>query len=257
MMVRHGVSTLSVIPFSQMQETFASVRKAKDIITDIDKKYLYYITEGIHAGFPPNMNGDLFPEEELFGESPMGGRVSATWIDKPVLENHDEGRRLGKIVDAYEVVNRKSVDMLDTIDQEKFPLLAKDVREGRITDTSMGVIVQEGQCSVKGCSHIARDESDWCEHMRYYKGKKLPGTGELVYEINYGLTGLEDSLITRGMGADTLSKVREILAQKGFSSREFDKLDDKIMKEFAEWTKRFGVRPEDFTIYLLKVLGVK
>ena len=254
-MIRYSqLSAIQVIPFEQVQKTFASVKQAKNFITDVDKKYLFLVTSGIHAD-EFNMNGDYFPFDELFGESPMGGRVAATWIDKPVLENHSESRRLGRIRDTYEMADHKSIEMLDTIDQERYPLLAKDVREGRITDTSMGVIVQKGVCSI--CGNIAYDESQWCSHLRDYKGKKDSITGKFVGEINYGLVGLEDSLITQGMGADPLSKVREILAQKGITSDRFDHLDDKIMEEFGKFTIKYGVKPEDFTIYLLKVLGVK
>lgn len=251
MMIRHGQATLSVIPFNQVTEVFSNVKKAKDFVTAADKKYLFFVTSGIHSD-EPNMNGDLFPHDELFGESPMGGRVSESWIDKPVLENHDENRKLGRIRDTYEMVDHKSIEMLDTIDQERYSLLAKDVRDGRVTDTSMGVIVQKGVCS--RCGNVAYDESQWCSCLRDYKGKNHPVTGEFIYEINYGLNGLEDSLITHGMGADPLSKVREILAQKGITARDFDKIDDRIMEEFGKFTTKYGVKVDDFIVYLLERL---
>jgi len=255
MMIRFaGCSTLRVVPYETVERAVeAQVKQGGKVLIPVEKTHLYFVTEGIHGGWPPNDNGDLFPEEELFGLSLMGGKVSETWIGKPVLENHEQNRRLGSIVDTHEVEERKSVDMLDTIDRNKHPLIAKDIEDGRITDTSMGVIVQKGVCSV--CDNVAYDESQWCYHMRHLKGKK-DKNGNLIHEINYGLTGLEDSVITRGRGADSLSKIRQILAQYVDGRKEdWDRL---ILAEYERFCKEeIGVDPGEFFVYLVKRLGLK
>ena len=100
------------------------------------------------------------------------------------------------------------------------PGMSQALLDGEITDTSMGTLVEASVCSVPGCYNVAREEADYCEHIRSHKGCKaavLAGSSEPVhvYEVNYGLEFFEDSLIlpaalggvAGGAGADPNAKV--------------------------------------------------
>jgi len=250
-------SVSKIVPIVEDDIKHLSKRLAA-IVAPVLEQYLYFVTEGIHGalkdenGNPvielnraPNENGDLFFWDELIGESLIPGqKVYATWIDKPVLENHDEKCVRGVIIDTHPDENRRSVDMLDAVDKTKHPKLAQDILDGKVTDTSMGVIVSYSLCSV--CGAKFNDTNEWCSHLRMYKGKKHPETGELVYEISHGLIGLEDSIITVGRGADKDAKIREILAA--------DEKTFKAARAFKTVCKELGI-PEDevagFLSYLL------
>ena len=222
-------------------------------IEQLKEDYLYFICVGIRGDYPPNDNGDMFPWTELTKKHITGKYVWETWRGRNLLENHNPMYIRGYIVDTYPEEGReaKVVHMLNALNKKKYTKLAKDILEGRVTDTSMGVLVEKGVCSV--CGNVAYDESQWCEHLRYSKGKKI--NGELVYEINYGLEGLENSIITYGRGAEPLSKIREILASKGYKTGK--EIDEFIMRKFAEFCRRdLDVDVDDFIVYILKVLGI-
>jgi hypothetical protein len=115
-------------------------------------------------------------------------------------------------------------------------------------------LCEKGVCSV--CGNTAYDESEWCEHIRDLKGKKTI-TGEVVYEINYGLEGLENSIISVGRGAEPLAKIREIIAKRLSlnNAKDLDELDRLIVAEFKGFCKKRGVNPDDFLGYLLLKFG--
>jgi len=252
-------SLATISPILKSDFNTLSVRFAK-VVAPILEKYIYFVTEGIHGalrdknGKPiieerraPNENGDLFFWDELIGDSPIPGmKVYATWINKPVLENHNSKLVRGKIIDTYPDHQRRSVDMLDAVDRLRFQELAKAIEQGRITDTSMGVLVSESECSV--CGKKMKDTSEWCDHLRLYKGKRLPATGELVYEISHGLIGLEDSLITVGQGADKDAKIREVLAHRLTQQGKGQSLE--TAKIFIQASKKLGIPEKDLIDFL-------
>lgn len=92
--------------------------------------------------------------------------------------------------------------------------------------------VQESECSI--CQNIAHTEDEYCDHVRYSKGKMISYNGlppKLCYEKNRGLDFFEDSVILSevfakksgtsaqagGEGADTGAKVLEVVAGKQVS----------------------------------------
>jgi len=246
------VSSISVIPFERIS-TAAFSRVSNMPIEQLKENYLYFTCVGIRGDYPPNDNGDMFPWEELTKRHITGRYVWETWRGRNLLENHDPMNVRGYIPDTYPEENKgvKVVHMLNALDKKKYPQLAKDIQDGRITDTSMGVLVEKGICSV--CGNVAYDESQWCEHIKYGKGKKIDG--KYIYEINYGLEGLENSIISYGRGAEPLSKIREILASKGYKTDK--EIDEFIMRKFAEFCQKdLNVNVDDFIVYILKVLGV-
>ena len=242
------VSSISVVPFDRIST--AIFKKAdRFVLEQLKEDFLYFSCVGIRGDYPPNDNGDMFPWEELNKRHITGKYVWETWKGKNLLENHNPQYVRGYIVDTYPEDKDKVVHMLNALNRKKYAQLAEDIKNGKITDTSMGVLVEKGVCSV--CKNVAYDESQWCEHLRYEKGKKI--NGQLVYEINYGLEGLENSIITYGRGAEPMSKIREILAQYGFKTNK--DIDNFIMKKFAEFCQNdLNVNVDDFIVYILEVV---
>lgn len=244
-MVRYASSgSLHIITGRDVESSFE--RFSSSAVTDLSKETLYFICEGLHAGAPANDNGDLFPLEELLKKSVFGCLAFETWKDRPLLENHDETKRRGIIPDVYFEHGRNSVDMLCALDRTNYPKIATSIENGTITDTSMGTVVDYGICSV--CGNKAYNENQWCPHLKYEKGRREASTGQMIHEINFGLQGLENSLITYGRGADPLAKIRQILAQK--SSMSAAEVDLLINEEYNSFCSSLGVHPSEFAGYL-------
>ncbi len=207
-------------------EGVKSVDSVKSITATIEPNHLYLITSGLH-GDCENENGDYFKWEELLKLKTAGkhdGRhVWETWISCPVLENHDSSAVRGEIIDVWPVKAEKSIDMLLKIEEKTNTNMVKGIRNGSITGTSMGVMVGHSYCSI--CDNLAHDESEWCDHLspsklnikgRIYKGQdgnKYPQKlGQMVYEDNRDLEGVEDSIITLGEPADPKALMKQVLA---------------------------------------------
>ena len=189
-------------------------RLAAKNITNIEDGYIFWTASGLH-GDCPNENGDFFNwREELLDKSYQGNRYRySSWIGKPNCANHNENIIIGKIIDAFPIHPEKSIDMLVKTKIGSYKVAGKDVtdlmRSRRVTDVSMGTLITYSYCSE--CGNKASNTSDWCSHLRYYKGKNNPETGRLVYEDNRGIEGIELSVITTGAGADIDAKIHNIL----------------------------------------------
>lgn len=190
------------------------------------KDYLYFVTSGIHGDqrdidpqsptfgqFKGNDNGDFFCwNETLLRKAARGLVTFETWIGCPVHLNHDEGITIGDVIGSYPFPNQeeKSIDFLNRVHRSNAARhnarLISDIENGVITDTSMGCIVAFSFCGI--CGNHAETENEWCNHLRYNKGRRLGGQrGPWVYEDNRGIIGLEDSIITVGAGADPQAKI--------------------------------------------------
>ncbi|MEM7827538.1 MAG: hypothetical protein QXD72_02405 [Candidatus Aenigmatarchaeota archaeon] len=160
------------------------------------ENFLYYRARAITADVP-NGNGDLFPFEEI-------DKSYKTFIGKGIYLNHDNDspdKAFGIILDAVFHRDAKYVEILGAIDkelaEEKHPGLIRKVTSGIINSTSMSCLVNEAECGV--CHNRAHNEAELCAHMHpkspnYIKGKRATD-GSLHYEINYGITFTEDSLV--------------------------------------------------------------
>ena len=214
---------------SNFKTRFASTldRYAKDVdaaktVVAIQPHFLYACTSAMHGDFPANDNGDFFLWTELLKLKQEGMRTYETWIGKNLLENHNPKEVRGSIIDVFPIQSEKSLDMLFRVDERINPNLASGLRNGSILDVSMGVQVNHSYCSI--CNNLAYDESQWCDELnpkklnlkgRRYNGSRYPDkVGEIVYEDNRGLEGVELSIISFGAGADPKAKIREILAAK-------------------------------------------
>lgn len=146
-----------------------------------------------------NQNFDAWPSEEL-------KKSYRTFLGKPVFINHnndDPSRARGKVIAAryVEAGDDKYVEVIQEIDAARFPKLAKEIREGGLDSVSMGVEAGLTICSY--CDNRATDEPEFCDHVKYHKGDRLPRkntkTGKvedvLIYENCYKLGFFELSMV--------------------------------------------------------------
>lgn len=169
-----------------------------------------------------NQNFDAWPSEEL-------KKSYRTFLGKPVFINHnndDPSRARGKVIAAryVEAGDDKYIEVIQEIDAERFPKLAKEIREGGLDSVSMGVEAGLTKCSF--CGNKATDEPEFCEHVKYHKGDRLPRkntkTGKtedvLVFEHCYKLGFFELSMVFDP--ADETAVVSRVIAAGKNNHRE-------------------------------------
>lgn len=150
----------------------------------------------------PNANGDYFSEEELLKEVIHNGRkvpAYKTFEGVPIHTNHDNKdiqKAKGEVVYAEWDPREKCVYCTFYVSEDAYPDICNGVRIGMIHDVSMGCTVESGICSV--CGKEAVKVEDYCEHLKKYKGKHLPGTRNRVFEKNKGIKFIELSLVNDG-----------------------------------------------------------
>lgn len=215
------IKTLNVRIASLLTDSYV---EAARLAIAVEPNHLYIVTSGLH-GDEANDNGDFFLWSELLKRKKNGMRMYETWVDCPVLENHNMESKRGGIIDTWPLRTEKSVDMLLRIDERINPNMVKGIRNGSISGTSMGVMVGHSYCGL--CKHLAYDETEWCAHLSprklNIKGKRYTGQdgglfpdkiGMMCYEDNRDLVGVEDSIISLGDPADPKALIREVLAHK-------------------------------------------
>lgn len=175
--------------------------------------YLYVRARAISSRV--NKNNDGWPSEEL-------ARAYKSFVGRPIFVDHnneDFRRTRGVLVDARLHVDDDKTSALDDyyssapdnhkpatwiellmeVDAKTFPELAKDIREGKVTATSMGANIESSICSV--CSNEATSPSQYCDHIKS-KGASfdiVADNGETItkksYEDCYGINFFEDSFV--------------------------------------------------------------
>jgi hypothetical protein len=142
-----------------------------------------------------NQNYDAWPSEEL-------KKSYKTFLGKPVFVNHanfDPEKARGRVVASRYVESGadKYVEVIQEIDAQRFPKLAKEIHEGGLDSVSMGVEAGFTKCSV--CDNRATDMTDMCDHVKFHKGEFMrhAKTGEdtMVYENCYKLGFFELSYV--------------------------------------------------------------
>lgn len=166
---------------------------------DLDPDMYYVKVRAVTAGVPNN-NGDYFSVDEL-------KNTYKTFEGRGVFVNHEsdnvEAAR-GKILSA-DLIDADPTDvhvvLALAIDQKAFPQLVHAIKKGYVTDVSMGATVAYSLCSI--CNNKASTESEYCHHIKYFKGSSFQG--KPVFEDNKGVGFFEISVVTSG--ADTTAKV--------------------------------------------------
>ena len=145
-----------------------------------------------------NQNFDGFPSQEL-------KRAYKTFLGKPVFVNHhneDPDRARGRVVAAryVEAGDDKYIEVIQEVDANRFPKLAKELREGGLDAVSMGT--QAGRTICSYCGYEADNAFDVCDHIVAFKGQYLTRTAEngmpedvLVYEECRDLSFFELSYV--------------------------------------------------------------
>lgn len=222
--------------------------------------FLYYRARAITADVP-NRNGDYFPASEI-------EKSYHTFRGKGVYYNHDSDspdKAFGIILDAiyHDTPDDKYVQILAAIDKEeiekKRPGLLARIVSNKLCTTSMSCIVEECVCSV--CGNVARTPEELCPHMnpksaQYVKGKKVKGS--LAYEINKGITFIEDSIVD--VPADPTAYIFQVYASYDVSSprlTEHFKKYSSLMLEAADKPQRSLVEPSSVPELIDKMIEKK
>ena len=122
-----------------------------------------------------NDNGDAFSPEEL-------KKAAHTFIGCPVFVNHqndDVEKARGKVVHAWYDADAGGIFVINMVDKEAYPPLARGIEEGYIVGTSMGAQVTYSCCSA--CHNKASTKDEFCDHIKNRKNKKISRTIECAY----------------------------------------------------------------------------
>ena len=152
-----------------------------------------------------NFNGDWWSTDEL-------RKAVHTFKGVSVFcehENENVENARGIVLDA--VYNEKGhfIETLLAIDAEAFPQLARSIKMGYVTSTSMGCTCESSICSI--CRNAVKDEDNYCYHVANFKGSKFNGLN--VFEENLGTVFFEDSVVVTP--ADKDAKIMEIIKVAG------------------------------------------
>lgn len=103
-----------------------------------------------------NDNGDAFSPEEL-------KKAAHTFIGCPVFVNHqndDIEKARGKVAHAWYDEDAGGIFVINMVDKEAYPPLARGIEEGYIIGTSMGAQVGYSCCSI--CHNKAATQDEFC-----------------------------------------------------------------------------------------------
>lgn len=182
-----------------------------------------------------NQNYDSWPSVEL-------KKSYKTFIGKPVFVNHaneDPSLARGRVIAARYVEGKDGdnyIEVVQEIDAQRFPKLAREIREGGLDSVSMGVEAGRTICSY--CGNEAVLEKDFCDHVLFHKGMTLQRTSVngvedvLVYESCKDLHFFELSYVFDP--ADETAVVSRVLAaskKTGFGETEAPAKVDTLREE--------------------------
>lgn len=205
----------------QMMDNFT--RSATGVEIPMDIKNHFYIRNWAVSSFEKwglNGNADGFRHAVLKQDHPT---FDGAWV---CLNHKADSSRdsIGKVM-APVYTDDQYVETILAVDrklaEKRHPFLEKDIREGRINETSMGCVAQYSICSI--CGHKTASEDDYCEHLRedkmgfsgkgsqFWVGDKKVIAGELYENVIF----VEDSILTDEPAADINAKIFDIAAAKG------------------------------------------
>lgn len=192
--------------------------------------FLYTTVRAISARI--NQNFDGWPSDEL-------KKSYRSFIGKPIFvnhQNHNPKKARGKVVAARYVESNddRYIETVMEVDAARFPKLAHEIVTGGLDSVSMGVEAGFTICSY--CDHKAYDEPDFCDHVRFHKGRHLQRTasnGEtedvLVYEKCHKLSFFELSYVF-DPADETAVVSRVISANKRMADQQQEMVPDEIVE---------------------------
>jgi len=151
-----------------------------------------------------NVNGDAFPESALAYDGPEYGhktfvsmaKVFRHHINRPTSESFGE-----VLLSVYNPTYHR-VELVITFNHSNARDLVARIDSGDSLDFSMGCRVPYDVCSV--CGNKAPTRKQYCDHLKYYMGKVVPGTGKQAYAINTHPKFFDISVVL--IGADRIAK---------------------------------------------------
>ena len=213
--IRYGTSVSIVETYEKISDVKLGPKTLERVaavtpVAQYSDKYLYVVARAVsgYEKWGPNDNGDSFEWEELLKAYP-------TFIRGGVYRDHnnqDRKQAIGIILDAWPDMEGQYIDVLMAINKKKAPREVAWIKEGTLDSVSMGCVVDEAICSI--CGNVARDESEYCEHVRNGMKGRIIG-GKLCHEFNRGVRFFEVSLISPySEAADPEAKIKQTLASK-------------------------------------------
>jgi hypothetical protein len=191
-----------------------------------------------------NQNYDGWPSEDL-------KKSYRTFIGKPVFVNHqnfDPKKARGKVVAAryIENGNDRYVETVMEIDAKRFPILAHEIISGGMDSVSMGVEAGFTICSY--CGNKAVDTPEFCAHVKYHKGEKLPRRNDrtgaiedvLVYEKCHKLGFFELSYVFDP--ADETAVVSRVISASNEDGASASHADGKLTLSLDGATETFNAK---------------
>jgi len=125
-----------------------------------------------------NDNGDWFGTAEL-------KKAYGTFVGVPIFTNHHNNEvenAKGKVVHSWYDDEKDGIYIIARIDAVAYPELARGIKQEYIVGTSMGAQVEQSICSI--CHNSATKPTEFCNHIKEMKGKKLSGKTECIYKTN-------------------------------------------------------------------------
>lgn len=176
----------------------AKLEKVADIykISSDPKDYIYVAVRALTADVP-NENYDCFAEKELLRfDTRHGCQVYQTFNFKPHHVNHrsaDSTQARGVILDSYYNIKNAEhfPEILVAVDRTKDKRLAEGIASGELNGFSMGCSADFTICSI--CNHKASSPSEFCNHIRFHKGKEFDG--KVAFESCEGVVFEEESSV--------------------------------------------------------------
>lgn len=203
-------SNLQIIqPQSGLYKT-ASKELGDVVANKDDENFTYFQTIALHSDVP-NMNGDVFPLDEL-------KKSYKSFIGRGLYLDHNAqsvANAVGKIFDAKlieipgatEEEGKYGVVCLCGVDKVTHPDIATKVAHGILDSVSMGASVQQAECGI--CHKVCSTPEDFCIHLQH-QGQVDPETGKVCTSINRGVSFTELSIV--GVPADPYAKMQQVFA---------------------------------------------
>jgi hypothetical protein len=242
------------------KQLFANYKRANDIsVGQYNPEFKYYRVIALH-GDAPNDNGDFWhfgskedptqPELLRYDDS-IQKPVYSTFVGRGNYKNHendDVTKAVGVILDAAPNHEGKLIEALLAVDSVKDPELVRGIESGYIDSVSMGCLCAYSICSI--CNNTATNESEYCDHIKYYKGRTINHQGSMVpvYEDNRGVNFIELSWVT--VPADPHAKLLERVASYDMSLSENHKIIYQAMQQSFNDAKTIAKNAEEYMAYV-------
>lgn len=151
-----------------------------------------------------NANADYFPAEALYHEGQDYGYQTFETMARLYKHhiNKDPKRSYGHVAMAIYNESYKRVELIVVMDNATCPDEVEKLNNGEPVEFSMGCKIPWDECNI--CGKRSPTVKDYCEHLKYYLGRVVPGSGKIAYAINRKPKFFDISIVI--IGADRTAK---------------------------------------------------